>query len=328
MPVCQNLPADAIDQAIVVAFFQALSPVELDMYTRAVTAQQTQQERIDHARQQQLARLGYEADLAGRQFQRVDPDNRLVAAELEHRWEAALSALKQAEVAYIQQPSHPVPVLTLPPDLQERFRAIGQHLPQLWQQGLIGQTHKKALLRSLIDKVVVHRTARDCVQARIVWKGGDTTTLTIPVPVGSFTDLAGAATMEQFILEQSAHGALDEEIARQLTAQGYRSPMRPEVLASTVKTIRLKHRLFQKRSQSHPRHIAGYLTVPQLAQRLVLTPHWIYDRIQNGSIQVTKDPATGLYLFPDTGATLDSFTDLQLGKQVRVSFITVTQQLD
>ncbi len=54
VPVCQNLPADAIDQAIVLAFFQALSPVELDVYTRAVAAQQTQQAQIDHAKQQQL----------------------------------------------------------------------------------------------------------------------------------------------------------------------------------------------------------------------------------------------------------------------------------
>lgn len=328
VPVCQNLPADAIDQAIVLAFFQALSPVELDVYTRAVAAQQTQQAQIDHAQQQQLARLQYEADLAQRQFQRVDPDNRLVAAELEHRWEVALSALKQAEMAYTQHQAHPVPVLMLPPDLQKRFQAIGQHLPQLWQQGLIGQTHKKALLRSLIDKVVVHRAARDCVQARIIWKGGDTTTVLIAVPVGSFSDLAGAATMEQFILEQSAHGATDAEIADHLTAQGYRSPMRQEVLPSTVQTIRLKHRLFQKRSQSHPRHIAGYLTVPQLAQRLNLTPHWIYDRIKNGCIQVTKDPATGLYLFPDTAATLEACSDLQQGKRMHVSFNAVAQQLD
>ena len=317
-----TLPLDQI------AGSMSLSPVELDVYTRAVAAQQTQQAQIDHAKQQQLARLQYEADLAQRQFQRVDPDNRLVAAELEHRWEVALSALKQAELAYTQHQAHPVPVLMLPPELQKQFRAIGQHLPQLWQQGLIGQAHKKALLRSLIDKVVVHRAAWDCVQARIIWKGGDTTTLLVAVPVGSFSDLAGAATMEQFILEQSAHGATDAEIADHLTAQGYRSPMRQEVLPSTVQTIRLKHRLFLKRSQSHPRRIEGYLTVSQLAQQLKLNVHWIYDRIKNGCIKVSKDAATGLYLFPDTDATLKVFSALQSGKQAQISFDVVATKLD
>ncbi len=137
------------------------------------------------------------------------------------------------------------------------------------------------MLRSLIDKVVLQRSAPDRVQARIVWKGGATTTLNVSVSVGSFADLAGAATMEQLIVEQSRQGIPDEQIARHLTAQGYRSPMREEVLPSTVKTIRLNHGIFQKRSQSHPRRVAGFLTIPQIAHALGLTPHWIYDRIYN-----------------------------------------------
>ena len=134
--------------------------------------------------------------------------------------------------------------------------------------------------------------------------------------------------MEQLILEQSDKGSSDDEIARQLTAQGYRSPMRDVVLPSTVKTIRLKHRRFQKRSQSHPRRIAGWLTVPQLAQRLKLNVHWIYDRIKNGRIQVRKDAATGLYLFPDTPATLEAVSALQSGKQAQVSFDVAAAELD
>jgi DNA invertase Pin-like site-specific DNA recombinase len=320
VPVCQNIPADAVDHAVVEAFFQALSPVELDVYARAVAAQHAQQERIHHGQRQQLERLRYEADLAQRQFARVDPENRLVAAELEKRWEAALNILKQAEATYTQHQQRPISVLALPPDLRARFQALGQHLPQLWQQGVIDQAHKKALLRCLIDKVVLHRVARDCVQARIVWKGGVTTTLRIPVPVGSFSDLAGADTMEQIILEQSAQGTSDEEIARRLTADGYRSPLRQEVLPSTVKTIRLKHRQFQKRSQSHPRRIAGYLTVSQLAEALALTPHWIYDRIYNGTIQIAKDPTRGVFLFPDTPATVEQFQALKEGKLKNVRF--------
>src|SRR5262249_20994216 len=153
-------------------------------------------------------------------------------------------------------------------------------------------------------------------------------TLLVDVPVGSFADLAGADRMEQLIVEQSGTGVSDEEIARQLTRQGYRSPMRDVVLPSTVKTIRLKHRLFQKRSQSHPRRIEGYLTVPQLAQRLQLTPHWLYDRIANGRILVRKDLATGLYLFPDTRATLEALSKLQSGKQAQVSFDVRAVELD
>jgi hypothetical protein len=310
VPVCQYIPADPVDDAVVAAFFQALSPVELDAYAAVVHAQQARREQIDHAHQQQLTRLRYEAELAKRQFLRSDPDNRLVTAELEKRWEEALRALQQAEESAAQPPA---PLPPLPPDLQARFQAIGQHLPQLWAEGIIGQAHKKALLRCLIDTVIVQRVERDRVQARIVWKGGETTTLQIPIPVGSWSELSGAETMEQTILEQSAQGISDEDIAASLTAQGYRSPLRPQVLPSTVKSIRLQHRLFRKRSQSHPRQFAGFLTVPQITHALGLTPHWIYDRINNGTIVIAKDPQHRLFLFPDAPSTLEQFRQLKEG---------------
>ena len=185
----------------------------------------------------------------------------------------------------------------------------------------MARENKKALLRCLIDKVVIHRQVQDSVQTRIVWRGGDITTLEIPVPVGSFADLSAAAEMEQIILDLSRQGKTDEEIAEHLTALGHRSPMQTDrVLPSTVQIVRLKHRIFQKRSQSHPRRIDGYLTIPQIARRLNISPHWVYDRINNGRIQVVKDPETGLYLFPDEPATLEMFKDLKDGNLKNLRF--------
>jgi DNA invertase Pin-like site-specific DNA recombinase len=313
VPVCQYIHADPVDIQVVEVFFQALSPVELDVYAAAVATQQATEQQVLHAKEQHLERLRYEAQLSERQFNRVDPDNRLVAAELEKRWETALAQLKSAEEAMTVQEVSPSPLLALNPELQTAFRAIGEHLPALWRQGRVSQRHKKALLRALIDKVVVHRVARDLVQARIVWKGGETTTLSIPVPVGALKDLSGAPEMERLILERSAAGVLDETIAQELTRLGYRSPLSQVVLPSTVKIIRLKHGQFQKRSQSHPRRIQGALTITQIAVTLDIDPHWIYDRIHNGTIQVDKDPTTRLFLFPDQPETVQQFKDLRSG---------------
>ena len=320
VPVCQYIHADPVDEKIVEAFFQALSPVELDVYAAAVATQQATAQNVTHAHHQHLERLRSEATLAGRQFNHVDPDNRLVAAELEKRWEGALADLKQAEETEATRIISPPSLLALNSELQTAFRAIGQHLPALWQQGLVSQRHKKALLRALIDKVVVHRFARDQMQARIVWKGGETTTFVIPVPIGTFKELAGAEDMERLILERSAAGILDEEIAQELTDLGYRSPMGLVVLPSTVKGIRLKQGIFHKRSQSHPRRIKGMLTISQIATALDIDPHWIYDRIHNGTIQVDKDPTTRLFLSPDSPTTLEQFRHLRSGTFQNVRF--------
>jgi DNA invertase Pin-like site-specific DNA recombinase len=322
-PVCQRIPADPIDDQVVQAFFQALSPIELNAYEQSLLVQRETDQNIKQAHAQQLKRLRYEAELAQRQYDQVDPDNRLVAAELERRWEAALVALKQAEESLVIEKQAAMTPTSLPEELKAAFTAIGVKLPLIWdQEALLSTPQKKALLRCLIDKVVIQRIAPDQVQTRIVWQGGATTTFQIPVSVGALTDLPKFIEMEQVILHLSRQGQSDEEISDHLTTLGHRSPMDPHrVLPSTVKTIRLKHRIFLTPHQSHPRQIPGYLTIPQLARILGVTTYWFYDRINKGCIQTTKDEQTGLYLFRDDPDTLEKFRQLKSGilKNLRFS---------
>jgi hypothetical protein len=71
-------------------------------------------------------------------------------------------------------------------------------------------------------------------------------------------------------------------------------------------------------SQSHPRRVEGYLTIPQLAEKLNIPRHWISDRIHNGTIVVEKDAASKCYLFPDNLETLRQFRKLREGKITRM----------
>ena len=298
-----------MEARVVEAFFAALAPVELDVYTQAMAAQRQHAAQRDEAHRQQLERLRYAATLCERQFHRVDPDHRLVTAELERRWETALRALTMAEAAYAPRVQAPASTEgPLAPELRAAFLDLGRTLPGLWQTDVLSQPQRKALLRCLIDKVVVHRAPRDAVQTRIVWKGG------------ACADLQGTAAMEQQLLTLCAAGHTDEAVAAQLTQQGYRSPQRSYVLPSTVQTIRLKHGLMQRRHQSHPGRKAGYLTIPQLAQRLGVSKDWLHDRIQTGHIQIVKDTTTGVSLFPDHPTTLEQLRQLQAEPSTRVSF--------
>jgi hypothetical protein len=275
---------------------------------------------MTRAEAQQIERLRYHAGLAERQFNSVDPTNRLVAAELERRWEAALRDLRDAEDGFARRQAERSRPDAISPDLRAAFLETGRRLPALWQDPALGNERRKALLRCLIDKVVAHRCAPDRIQVRIVWRGGATSEREVEVPVGDLRRLSRAAEMEARILEMAGRAVPDDQIAAALTAEGHRSPMRDHLLPSTVKGIRLRHRLMQKRSQSHPRSIPGHLTVPQLADRLQINCHWIYDRIHNGTIAVSRDPATRLYLFPDTSETLDSFRRLWAGEIQNLQF--------
>ena len=237
-----------------------------------------------------------------------------MAAALAHAWEVALHALTQAEAAETQRTqARPPPAHALPPALPAACRAMGQPLPALWPPAVLSPAQRQALLRGLIDKVVLQRAWRAQMHTRLVWRGGETTTCEVPVAVGARTALPGAPEMAQQMRGRCAAGTSDDAMARQLPPHGSRSPSRPAVLPSTVQGIRLKLGLMQNRSQSHPRRIAGYLTVPQLAKALGITPHWVYHQIKRGTVVMQRDAQTRLYLFPDHPETLAAFEQLRAG---------------
>ena len=314
VPVCQRIPGDQIDDYVVRLFFEALEPAELEVYDRVMTSLSEEQEQIRRAQRQQLERLRYQARLAERQYHKSDPDNRLVTGELEKRWEVALRELKQAEEVIEREEHEQVIPTQLDPETRRVLTEVGREIPEWWRADRFSREQKKALLRCLIDKVVLHRTAPDLVHCRVVWKGGETTEAEIPVTVGSWSLLSGSREMEQLILKLARQGKTDKDIATVLTERGYHSPRHMTVLRSTVQIVRLRHRLIRNHSQSHPRRIPGFLTVPQLTFKLKLERSWIYDRIHNGTIQGAFDPDRKLYLFPDTPETLVRFRQLRAGK--------------
>jgi DNA invertase Pin-like site-specific DNA recombinase len=307
--VCQRIGGDAIDDAVVAWFFEALSVAEIDVATAALQSTDDEQTQVVAAHEQQVERLRYQAQLAERQFLKSDPENRLVTGELERRWEASLRELKSAEEE-LDRHRRDAPSYMIPADLLEILRDVGPRLPELWNAKLFRGAQKKTLLRSLIDKVVIHRLAPDQVQTRVVWRGGATTSAVVRVTVGKFAWLSGAEEMEETIKRMTKDGHSDAAIAEHLTAHGHRSPRSDKVLESTVRLVRLRLGLLRTAHQSHPRHVAGFLTIPQLAKKLGVSRWWITDRIHNGTIQAKKDAKAKCYLFANTPATLTKLRTL------------------
>src|SRR6185503_19997946 len=205
VPVCQCLRSAPIDASVAAAFLAAVAPAEIDAWARARKAQRHADETLQRAEMQQIQRLRYEARLAERQFNHVDPDNRLVAAELERR------------ASQIETQSD-----RLDPRLRAKVVSLGQRLPQLSADPSVSREHRKALLRCLIDKVVLRRAGRDSAEVRIVWRGGETTELKVLLPVNAVAALPRYGEMEQQVLALARAGFDDVEIARQLTAEGHR----------------------------------------------------------------------------------------------------------
>jgi DNA invertase Pin-like site-specific DNA recombinase len=318
-PLCQVLPADPIERCVLELFMSVFCAAELDVHERVLEQLRHERKQAAAAAHQQLQRLRYQAQLAERQFNQSDPDNRLVTAELEKRWEAALAALRQAEQASGRDNGADPPAsgaLTLDPALRQTLEDLGQRLPQWWPR--LSCPQKKQLLRCLIDKVVLHRShaQSDQVQLRVVWRGGQFSSAQVPVPVRTLQQLSQFKQLQQEVLRLGAAGHGDAQAARRLTRAGFRSPSNcTSVLPSTVREIRLRHGVLLHAGHSRPRPVAaGHLTVTQMAKKLGILSHWIYDRIHNGVIQAGKDGKSRTYLIPDNRKTLAQFRALLSGK--------------
>jgi DNA invertase Pin-like site-specific DNA recombinase len=311
--LCQHLPADLIDRSVVAAFFAAVGPAELEAWTRSRDARRQADEALDRAEAQQVERLRYQALLAERQYNRVDPDNRLIAAELERRWEIALRELRQAEEGLARRRSAASAPVTLTSEERDDFLAISPQLPELWQQPDMTWSDKKALLRSLIEKVALQRVVRDRILIRIVWRGGEVSELAVEPPVHALSALSRGAEMEARLLELARQGVDDAAIADILTQEGHRSVRRSYVPARTVQLVRQRHGVPQNAMATRARHISGWLTIDKVAEYLQVSTSWIKRRIRNGTITVQRDPRDNRYLFPDTPDGISALQELKSG---------------
>jgi hypothetical protein len=304
-PSCQNLHASSIDQAVVAAFFEAIAPAELDLLDEVLAAQREEHGRLGQQYADQVTRAAYEAQLAERQYRAVDPGHRLVAAELERRWELALRGAAEAREAaerFAQAPEAP----RLDATLRAQLHQISTHLPELWGSGRLSTVQQKELLRSLIRRVVLSRPMPDTTAIKIVWVSGAVSLLTVHPPIHRARDVGDYDRLVARILELSAQGYQDPEIACRLTAEGFRAARSAAVPQRLVFKVRRAHGSASLTTQfRHGDKIDGCWTVWGLSRELGIDRNWLYRRIAWGTLPAHRHPATGHYLIADAPALLD-----------------------
>ncbi len=308
---CQRLPMAPIDAWVVQTFWDALAPAELERYDEALAAFAEQRRQVQRAHEQQLQRLRYEARLAEKQYRLVDPENRLVAAELERRWEQALQAQRQTEETYDPEMA-PEP---LTEELRRRLDEVRPRLRQQWDEGQLTNARKKELLRVLIDKVVLKRPAPDSAEVRIVWKGGDWTSTELPLRVLTYAEMTDGEELIAEVLRRARAGQPDEQIARELTAAGYHAPLKRCLRAASVRRIRLQHGVYAGKDKFLRTGLPGWITLGQATRRLGEHTGWAYHLIRHERLLIERDAEFGLYLVPDNKRVLNELRDLLRGKR-------------
>ena len=304
-PSCGCFQGVEIDRAVLAAFFQALAPAQLDVLESLLEEQGREREQVMRQWQLRLERCHYQERLARRQYEAVDPENRLVAAELERRWEERLRELREVEGGF-QKFQREEPPGGLSPELRSQLADLGRSLPGLWER--LSPQHQKALLRTLGQRVVIQRVVQEWVQVRVVWVSGHVSTLWVSPPIHRLNDLSTYQEMMERVQELFLAEKGDTEIAAILREEGHRSARTQAITPGLVGKLRrrqgLVHPLHRLRRQAT--FGEGYWTVHGLAQQLGVNRNWLYVRIHRGSLPTLRHPQSGNYLISQNEQLLDS----------------------
>jgi len=317
---CNSVRSPVVDTLVVQAFFDAIRPARLDALEAILTAQQAERQRLEQHWQEQFKRAHYEAQLMQRQYDAVDPDNRLVAAELEHRWEASLQQLRQTEEAYHHFQQTPLPE-KIPAALRAMFQNISSRLPEMWLQ--LSNAQRKDLLRSLIQHIIIKRPVPDQVQIRIVWVSGCYTDHTSLTPIHSERNVSRYPECVARVEALCALGYNDRQMAEQLAQEGFHSARSNTMTPRTVQKIRLA-RGWSVRFDllRNAQEWDNCWTVNGLAKQLGVNESTIYHFLHAQVIPpelVLHEPRTGIYLFAKDLALLEPLKKRVAANKKKVS---------
>lgn len=170
---CISIGALRLDRAIEEAVLEVLSPLGIEASLEAIHSARRKATELRNQKELALQQARYEAERAHRQYELVEPENRLVAAELEHRWEEKLqvATLIERELAGL-----PAEEGELREDDIRQLKALGLDIEAIWEDPQADRALKKRIVRAVIQEIILSIEG-GIVKAVIHWEGGDHTSV-------------------------------------------------------------------------------------------------------------------------------------------------------
>jgi DNA invertase Pin-like site-specific DNA recombinase len=229
---CCGLGAAAVDDLVARQVLRALEPAALELSLRAIENVNRDRDRLRRHWEQRLERASYEAQRAERQYNAVEPENRLVARGLEQRWEEALQKQRALQEEYDrflkEQPAR------LSEGERTRILALAGDVATLWSDPGTTAADRKQVVRLLVDRVVVHvRPDSERVEVTISWQGGSTTGHEIMRSISRYESLSTYDRLMGRIIELRGDGLTIKEVAARLNSEGFRTPKSGKGYTST-----------------------------------------------------------------------------------------------
>jgi len=258
---CISFGGHRIDEAVTHLVLDAISGNAVEAALEAAEQLRKRMQEQRKTLELEVEQARYEARLAARRYENIDPENRLVASELESRWNAALIRVQELDNKLIQFDA--ADGLTPLPD-KDVLLSLAQDLPAVWNAPSSDMRLKQRIVRILVHEIVadVDENGHEVVLL-VHWAGGRHSELRVKK---NKTGQHGRCTSMEAIevVKQMAGSHTDEQIATTLNRLGFKTGAGHTWNEKRVQSARNTHHL----SAYDPQHTQGYLTLEQTAQYL------------------------------------------------------------
>lgn len=284
---CMSIQCEVLDQAVERRVLEVLNKDQIELAIEAFEIVSKRHEQVDAQWKMRLQRAEYEAQLAQRRYEQVDPNNRLVAATLEQRWNDGLIELQDVkdQFAKVQQQAQ---------KMTSRQRAellrLAQDLPRLWRHQATSWKDKKRVLQLLIRDVTVQKPDRRHAILQVRWQGDACEEIRVELPRPNAERWRHDDQLIERVGELSKT-LDDKQIAATLNREGIKTNKGNVFTIKSIQWIRHKHNIPPVDDQK-----AEELTVKEVSARFAVSPGIVYDWIAKGLIHARRRNARSPYL--------------------------------
>jgi hypothetical protein len=306
---CITFAGLSLDEALTREIMIVLEPAAIEAVVLAAEQEKLQQDEIAFALNRELEAAQYTARRAEKQYDTTDPDNRLVATELERRWNEALQTVQQLEMRIDQE----LRGRQVPPMSAEEFERLAGDLEKVWNHPQTDARLKKRIVRTLIEEIVVDvDAAAGEIIAVIHWKGGVHTELRIPRRRRGYSkahtprDIVDAVRVLVRICS-------DDTIASALSRSGLLTGMGNRWTRERVASLRSHHGI--PAYSADRRKTEGWLTLTEAAHYLQMSGITLRLAIERGEVEAEHPLANGPWVI--NRCALETDTAVRLAERIR-----------
>ena len=309
-PKCQEVRALVVDTEVEQAILTALKPDQIAIAIVALTEIEQESHLLERQWALKRERARYEAERARRQYDAVEPENRLVARSLERVWEEKLRRAEQTEQEY--DAWRRGQIRSIADGDRQEILALGEILPRLWHAATTTSADRKQIARLIIKDVVLdQKRRRGFVWIRIIWQTGAASEHWVQRRVQSYMQHADEGQLQHRILELNSMKMMDAEIAAVLNGEGLRSAHGPPFSGGMIHILRKRWKIPTVKingATTNPRQWPdGSYSVQGAAEILGITSQTVFDWLRKGWLsghQLAKGMPWQISLSPEQAADL------------------------